>query len=52
LAASKGEARRLIDQGGVRINGEKASNAAAEITIGSEPTLIQVGKRKFLKVRD
>ncbi len=50
LAASKGEARRLIEQGGVRINGEKASNNAEEITIGSEEILLQVGKRKFLKV--
>jgi len=51
LAASKGEARRLIEQGGVKINGEKASNGAAEISIGSDGTLLQVGKRKFLKVR-
>jgi len=51
LAASKGEARRLIDQGGVKVNGEKASNTAAEIEINGDATLLQVGKRKFLKVR-
>src|SRR4051812_15334635 len=34
MAASKGEARRLIEQGGVKVNGEKASNAAAEIAVG------------------
>jgi tyrosyl-tRNA synthetase len=51
LAASKAEARRLIEQGGVRVNGEKATNSAADITIGTESTLLQVGKRKFLKVR-
>ena len=51
LAASKGEARRLIEQGGVKINGEKASSSAAEISIGNDGTLLQVGKRKFLKVR-
>jgi tyrosyl-tRNA synthetase len=50
LAASKGEARRLIEQNGVKVNGEKASNANADITIGSEATLLQVGKRKFLKL--
>lgn len=50
LAGSKGEARRLIEQGGVRVNGEKAGSAA-EIEIGSEAVLLQVGKRKFLKVR-
>jgi tyrosyl-tRNA synthetase len=51
LAASKGEARRLIEQGGVKVNGEKASNGASEISVGTDGTLIQVGKRRFLKVR-
>ena len=50
LAASKGEAKRLIEQGGVKINGEKASNVNSEIDPG-DAILIQVGKRKFLKVR-
>ena len=31
LAASKGEARRLIEQGGVKVNGEKATAANADI---------------------
>jgi len=51
LAASKGEARRLIEQGGVKVNGDKATNNAAEIAIGDSEILLQVGKRKFLKVR-
>jgi tyrosyl-tRNA synthetase len=51
LVASKGEARRLIEQGGVKVNGEKAGSASAEVEIGSESVLLQVGKRKFLKVR-
>ncbi|MFN6963518.1 MAG: tyrosine--tRNA ligase [Pyrinomonadaceae bacterium] len=50
LAASKGEARRLIEQGGVRVNGEKASNSAADVTVAAEPIVFQVGKRRFLKV--
>lgn len=50
LAASKAEAKRLIEQGGVRIDGEKASNTNAEISIGGERTLVQVGKRKFLYI--
>jgi tyrosyl-tRNA synthetase len=50
LAASKGEARRLIEQGGVRINGEKASNPSTEILVSREAVLLQVGKRKFLKI--
>ncbi|MBX3293601.1 MAG: tyrosine--tRNA ligase [Acidobacteria bacterium] len=50
LSASKGEARRLIEQGGVKVNGEKASSTAAEIQIDGDGTVLQVGKRKFLKV--
>ncbi|MDQ4123476.1 MAG: tyrosine--tRNA ligase [Acidobacteriota bacterium] len=50
LCASVGEARRLIEQGGVKINGEKASNANADVEIG-EGILLQVGKRKFLRVK-
>lgn len=50
LAASKGEARRLIEQGGVKVNNEKATSANAEISVGSAGVLLQVGKRKFLKL--
>ncbi len=50
LAASKGEARRLIEQGGVKVNGEKASAANAEISVDTDGVLLQVGKRKFLKI--
>lgn len=51
LAASKGEARRLVDQGGVKINGERASAANGEIDITDDGILIQVGKRRFLNVK-
>ncbi len=51
LAASKGEARRLIEQGGVKIDGEKVSNTQTEIELNAgESFMIQVGKRKFLRV--
>jgi len=50
LAASKGEARRLIEQGGVKINGGKATASNAEIVIDKVGILIQVGKRKFLRL--
>ena len=49
LAPSKKEAKRLIEQGGVKLNGEKVSNVNAEIELNDE-ILLQVGKRKFLKV--
>jgi tyrosyl-tRNA synthetase len=51
LAASVGEARRLIEQGGVKINGEKASNINADVEISETGVLLQVGKRKFLRVK-
>lgn len=51
LTASKGEAKRLIEQGGVKIDGEKISDTSAEIEVATEKSfIIQVGKRKFLKV--
>lgn len=50
LAASKKEAKRLIEQGGVKIGGEKVSDTNSEIEIKDE-ILLQVGKRKFLKVK-
>ncbi len=50
LAASKGEAKRLIEQGGVKIGGEKISNVNVEIRFSDE-ILLQVGKRKFLRVK-
>ena len=51
LAASRKEAKRLIEQGGVKINGEKASAVAAEIDVSADGILLQVGKLKFLRVR-
>jgi len=50
MVASKGEARRLVTQGGVKINGEKIDSIEHEINLTSEST-IQAGKRKFLKVK-
>ena len=51
MAGSKKEAKRLIEQGGVTLNGEKATAAAAEISIPSgESLLVQVGKLKFLRI--
>ena len=50
LAASKKEAKRLIEQGGVKLNGEKVSNTNTEIELRDD-ILLQVGKRKFLRVK-
>jgi tyrosyl-tRNA synthetase len=50
MVESKGEAKRLIEQGGVKLNGEKASDTNAEIAVSGE-IVLQVGKRKFLKIK-
>ena len=46
---SKGEAKRLIQGGGVKINGEKISDMTL-IVEGSDDTILQAGKRKFAKL--
>ncbi len=52
LVESKGEAKRLIEQGGVKINGEKVSNTNVEVKLEVDKnTLFQVGKRRFLEIR-
>ncbi|HEX3560446.1 MAG TPA: tyrosine--tRNA ligase [Pyrinomonadaceae bacterium] len=52
LAPSMAEARRLIEQGGVRVDGERIVRAEDEIPVSHERAiLIQVGKRRFLRVR-
>ena len=53
LAASKGEARRLVDQGGVAINGEKVTDnklALTKAAIAAEEHIIKKGKKAFHKV--
>ena len=48
LVSSKGEARRLIGQGGVKLDSEKVSQEKLELKPG-KPFVIQCGKRKFLR---
>lgn len=49
LVATTSEAMRQIDQGAVKINGEKISDKQLQINVGSEQ-VYQVGKRHFAKV--
>jgi len=53
LAPSKSEARRLIKQGGVKIDGETANAIDLELQKNKDEKehIIQVGKRKFARVR-
>lgn len=52
LAESKTAARRLIEQGGVKIDRERVEDIAAEVeAVVGEKTLVQVGKKKWLWVK-
>jgi tyrosyl-tRNA synthetase len=48
MAPSKSEARRLFDQKGVRLDGETIERGD---TVFPHPGVLQVGKRKFLRVK-
>lgn len=49
LTASTSESLRMVDQGGVRINGERVADR--NLRISRDQTLVlQVGKRKFVRV--
>ena len=53
LAKSKGEARRLIDQGGVSVDDAKVTSIAQKITaaqLESAPVIIKKGKKIFHKI--
>ena len=49
LAASKGDARRLISQGGVKVDGNKLIDPRGLIT-PRRGSVIQVGNRRFVKL--
>jgi len=49
LSAGTSEARRLITQGGVHLNGEKVTDANLELP-GGATYLLKVGKRRFKRV--
>ncbi|PKN82894.1 MAG: tyrosine--tRNA ligase [Chloroflexi bacterium HGW-Chloroflexi-9] len=47
LAASKGEVRRLVQQGGVQVNGERVDDANVKVSPGDE---VRVGRHRFLRL--
>lgn len=50
--SSKGEARRMVQNGGVKIRSEKIADPNGDITISvNDSFVVQVGKRNFFKVR-
>lgn len=50
LVESKGEARRLIVQGGIKVNEAVIGDADLEVVVGKDGVLLQRGKRGFLRV--
>lgn len=50
FAASNGEAKRLIEQGGVKLNGEKLQDAKAQVSVASGDEF-QVGKKHFARLK-
>jgi tyrosyl-tRNA synthetase len=51
LCKSKGEARRLIEQGGVYVDGTRVEDARAEVTnLGEGEHLVSVGKKRKRRV--
>jgi len=49
LAGSNSEARRLVSQGGVRLDDQKVNDIAARITV-HDGTILRVGKRNFVRL--
>ena len=49
LCPSTSEAMRMVKQGAVKINGEKIEDSK-QVILESQPFVLQVGKRKFVKV--
>ncbi len=49
LTTSTSEALRMVEQGGVKVNGEKVSDKSLKLATGAS-IVLQVGKRKFARV--
>lgn len=50
LAASKGDARRKIEQGGVSIDGQKMTDPSTPVTMEHTQKILKVGKKDFRKI--
>ena len=50
MVGSRGEAKRMIQQDGVRLNEEKVDDVQAKLTPDDLPAVLQVGKRKFVRL--
>ena len=50
LVRSKSEGRRLVQQGGVRLDGEKVRDITTMVAVEDKARVLQVGKRKFVRL--
>jgi tyrosyl-tRNA synthetase len=51
LVSGTGEAKRLVGEGGVRLDGEQQKDANANVTLAAgQSQVLQVGRRKFIKL--
>lgn len=50
MVSSGNEAKRLAEQNGIRLNEQPISDATAPITLDMLPAVLQVGKRKFVRL--
>jgi tyrosyl-tRNA synthetase len=50
MVGSGGEAKRLMQQNGVRLNEHPVTDAQASVTLDMLPAVLQVGKRKFVRL--
>lgn len=51
LASSKSEARRLVEQGGIKVDGNVVNDVEADVSIPEQGVVLQKGKRGFIKVK-
>lgn len=51
MVDSKGDARRMIQGGGVKLDGEKIEDINQSLDLSDKPQLLQVGKRKFKYIK-
>ncbi len=48
---SKSEARRMVDQGAVKLDGNRVTDPGVEIKLGATEQTLQVGKRRFFRIK-
>ena len=49
VVGNKSEARRIVEQGGVRINGEKVNDPNFDLTV-EEGMILKIGRLNFIKL--